>query len=46
VIRGSSRVNANGRGAGGLQGYLQFTTVEGLRNYNSKLITGGLRYEF
>lgn len=46
VIRGSSRVNAAGRGAGGLQGYLQFTTVEGLRNYNSKLITGGLRYEF
>jgi hypothetical protein len=46
VIRGSSRVNASGRGAGGLQGYLQFTTVEGLRNYNSKLITGGLRYEF
>lgn len=46
VIRGSSRVSASGRGAGGLQGYLQFTTVEGLRNYDSKLITGGLRYEF
>lgn len=46
VIRGSSRVSASGRGAGGLQGYLQFTAVEGLRNYDSKLITGGLRYEF
>jgi hypothetical protein len=46
VIRGSSRVSASGRGAGGLQGYLQFTSVEGLRNYDSKLVTGGLRYEF
>jgi len=46
VIRGSSDVDASGRGSGGLQGYLQYTTVEGLRNYRSKLITGGLRYEF
>jgi hypothetical protein len=46
VIRGSTDVNAAGRGSGGLQGYLQYTTVEGLRNYRSKLITGGLRYEF
>jgi hypothetical protein len=46
VIRGSSDVDASGRGSGGLQGYLQYTTVEGLRNYSSKLITGGLRYEF
>jgi hypothetical protein len=46
VIRGSSRVSASGRSSGGLQGYLQYTTVEDLDNYNDTVISGGLRYEF
>jgi hypothetical protein len=46
VIRGSSRVGADGRGRGGLQGYLQYTTIRDLENYEDSVISGGLRYEF
>lgn len=46
VLRGSSRVNDAGRGAGGLQCYLQFSTVFGLANYDNSLVSAGLRYEF
>lgn len=46
VIRGSSRVSDAGRGAGGLQCYLQYSTVFGLAHYNNSAISAGLRYEF
>jgi uncharacterized protein YhjY with autotransporter beta-barrel domain len=46
VIRGSSRVSDAGRGSGGLQCYLQYSTVFGLANYNNSAISAGLRYEF
>jgi len=46
VIRGSSRVSDAGRGAGGLQCYLQYSTVFGLAHYSNSAISAGLRYEF
>lgn len=46
VIRGSSRVSDAGRGAGGLQCFLQYSTTFGLARYESGAITGGFRYEF
>jgi uncharacterized protein YhjY with autotransporter beta-barrel domain len=46
VISGSNRVNDAGRGAGGLQCYVQYSTVFGLANYNNSAISAGLRYEF
>jgi uncharacterized protein YhjY with autotransporter beta-barrel domain len=46
VLRGSSRVSESGRGAGGLQAYLQYSTVFGLAQYNRNAVTAGVRYEF
>jgi uncharacterized protein YhjY with autotransporter beta-barrel domain len=46
VIRGSSRVSESGRGAGGLQCFVQYQTTFGLARYESGAITGGFRYEF
>jgi tRNA A58 N-methylase Trm61 len=46
VLRGSSRVSDAGRGSGGLQAYLQYSTVFGLAEYNKSAITAGVRYEF
>lgn len=46
VIRGSSRVSDSGRGGGGLQCYVQYSTVFGLAHYNNSAISAGLRYEF
>jgi uncharacterized protein YhjY with autotransporter beta-barrel domain len=46
VLRGSSRVSDSGRGAGGLQAYLQYSTVFGLAQYNRSAVTAGVRYEF
>jgi hypothetical protein len=46
VISGSNRINDAGRGAGGLQCYVQYSTVFGLANYNNSAISAGLRYEF
>jgi uncharacterized protein YhjY with autotransporter beta-barrel domain len=46
VIRGSNRVSAAGRGAGGLQCFVQYSTTFGLARYESAAITGGFRYEF
>ncbi len=46
VLRGSTRVSDAGRGAGGLQCYLQLSTVFGLAHYDNSAIMAGLRYEF
>ncbi len=46
VIRGSNRVGDSGRGAGGLQVFMQYSTTFGLARYESSAITGGFRYEF
>jgi len=46
VLRGSSRILAGGAAAGGLQGYIQYTKVFGLDNYDDQVVTGGIRYEF
>ncbi len=46
VLRGSNRVSDAGRGSGGLQCYLQYSTVFALKHYNNSAISAGLRYEF
>ncbi len=46
VLRGSNRVSDAGRGSGGLQAYLQYSTVFGLAQYNRSAVTAGVRYEF
>ncbi len=46
VLGGSSRVNAAGRGGGGVQCYVQYSTAFGLAHYDSSTIAAGLRYEF
>jgi uncharacterized protein YhjY with autotransporter beta-barrel domain len=46
VLRGSSSVSESGRGSGGLQAYLQYSTVFGLAQYNRSAVTAGVRYEF
>jgi uncharacterized protein YhjY with autotransporter beta-barrel domain len=46
VIRGSSRVDAAGRGSGGVQAYLQYSTAFGLAHYDNSAVSLGLRYEF
>lgn len=46
VLRGGRQRVADGPIVGGLSGFLQFKTVENLTNYEDKIITGGLRYEF
>jgi uncharacterized protein YhjY with autotransporter beta-barrel domain len=46
VLRGSNRVSDSGRGSGGLQAYLQYSTVFGLAQYNRSAVTAGVRYEF
>lgn len=46
VLRGSTRVDEAGRAGGGLQAYLQYTTVLDLEHYDDSVIAGGLRYEF
>jgi hypothetical protein len=46
VLRGSNRVGDSGRGSGGLNAYLQYSTVFALAHYNNSAITAGLRYEF
>jgi hypothetical protein len=46
VLRGSNRVGDSGRGSGGLNAYLQYSTVFALAHYDNSAITAGLRYEF
>ncbi|MEP4486013.1 MAG: autotransporter outer membrane beta-barrel domain-containing protein [Halioglobus sp.] len=45
VVRGA-RQTSDGPAAGGIQAYIAYRTVMGLRDYTHDVVTGGLRYEF
>ncbi len=46
VLRGGRQRIQGGAIFGGLQGYIQYTTINGLDNYDDEVISGGFRYEF
>ncbi len=46
VLRGGRQRIQGGSIFGGLQGYIQYTTINGLDNYDDEVISGGFRYEF
>ena len=46
VLRGGRQRERGGSIFGGLQGYIQYTTIDGLQNYDDEVISGGFRYEF
>lgn len=46
VLRGGRQRQVGGSIYGGLQGFVQYTRISGLENYDDQVISGGLRYEF
>lgn len=46
VLRGGRQRTQGGAIFGGLQGFVQYSRINGLDNYDDEVISGGLRYEF
>ncbi len=46
VLRGSRELTVDGPAVGGVQGFLHYRLVQGLRDYQLSTIEAGLRYEF
>ena len=46
VLRGGRQRTYDGPITGGLMGFVQYESIENLRNYEEQIISGGFRYEF
>jgi hypothetical protein len=46
VLRGGRQRTQGGAIHGGLQGYIQYSRIDGLEFYDDEVISGGFRYEF
>ena len=46
VLRGDVYVDENGNSSGSIQGFLNYRSIEGIKNYSEETISVGLRYGF
>ena len=46
VLRGGRQETIDGPVSGGLMGFVQYESVEELRNYKEQIVSAGIRYEF
>ena len=46
VLRGARQSTADGPATGGIQAFIAYRTVQGLKHYTNDVVAAGLRYEF
>ncbi len=46
VLRGESFIDENGNSSGSIQGFINYRSIEGIKNYSEETISVGVRYGF